>query len=221
MNEQKIIDMVEEMKDLKQSFLRLSFENTESNELNELFSALAKAQEEMSIASHNSTNPFFKSKYSDLASVVKASRPCLAKNGLSVIQLMQFQDGNTFLATRLCHASGQWIASKMPIKPIKSDIQSIGSYITYLRRYTYAAIVGVVASEDDDDAESAMNRTKTISPVHIKTLEKLINQLPPGIENKIFQGYDIASLNELKADNFNVVHARLKTLVEEESNEDN
>ena len=58
----------------------------ESTELSELFTALSKAQLEMEVAKTDSVNPFFKSKYADLASVVKASRPHLAKNGLSIIQ---------------------------------------------------------------------------------------------------------------------------------------
>lgn len=62
------------------------------------------------------------------------------------------------LMTRLCHASGQWIESSMTVNPPKQDIQSLGSYLTYLRRYTYSAIVGVVASEEDDDGEAATGR---------------------------------------------------------------
>jgi hypothetical protein len=46
----------------------------------------------------------------------------------------------------------------MTVNPPKQDIQSLGSYLTYLRRYTYSAIVGVVASEEDDDGEAATGR---------------------------------------------------------------
>lgn len=130
---------------------------TESQELGKLFEALAKAQMEMEVAKTDQTNPFFKSNYADLASIVKASRPFLAKNGLSVAQrIIPTEDGKLHLYTRLCHASGQWMESMMPIVPPKNDIQTIGSYITYLRRYNYAAIVGVVASGEDDDGETAM-----------------------------------------------------------------
>lgn len=134
---------------------------TESKELNELYAALAKAQLEMEVAKQASANPYFKSRYADLSAIVKASRPFLAKNGLSVVQrVMNPTDGVLKLYTRLCHASGQWMESSMPITPPKSDIQSLGSYITYLRRYNYASMACVVASDEDDDGEVAMERSK-------------------------------------------------------------
>lgn len=128
----------------------------ESDEVGELYSSLAKAQLEMEVAKTDSINPFFKSKYSDLAGIVKASRPYLSKNGLAVIQrVLPDSKGQLCLYTRLCHCSGQWMESYMPITPPKSDVQAIGSYITYLRRYNYASIVGVVASDEDDDGHVA------------------------------------------------------------------
>lgn len=128
-----------------------------SDNLNELFSALAKAQAEIRTAGLNAENPYFKAAYSDMAEIVRVSRPALTKNGLSVIQqIMPNEDGQNILHTILCHSSGQFIESRMRILPSKPDIQSLASYITYLRRYSYAAIVGVVSSEDDDDGEKAV-----------------------------------------------------------------
>jgi hypothetical protein len=134
----------------------------ESDELGELFGSLAKAQADMEMAKNDSKNPFFKSRYADLASVVKASRPVLAKNGLSVVhRVLPNGNGNQYLYSRLCHASGQWIESKMLIQPPKEDIQSLGSYLTYLRRYTYCALTGVVSSDEDDDGERMMTKAAT------------------------------------------------------------
>ena len=131
-----------------------------SPNLNELAPALAKAQGEMGIAGKDNDNPFFKSKYADFATIVKASRPHLAKHGLSVSQppVMLNPDGTGILVTLLLHSSGQYICSTMRISPMKSDHQSLGSCITYLKRYSYAAIIGVVAENEDDDGEAAMNR---------------------------------------------------------------
>lgn len=152
----------------------------QSSDMKELFGALAKAQSEMEIAGLNNKNPFFKSKYADLASVVKASRPYLSKNGLSVIQhVVPNEEGHNILHTKLCHASGQWIESRMRIVPPKPDIQSLGSYLTYLRRYSYAALVGIVASEEDDDGESAMTEMRhgsnpvSSAPMEFITKEQL------------------------------------------------
>lgn len=131
----------------------------ESQSLDKLYAALAKAQLEMLPAKTGSSNPYFKSKYADLASIVKASRKALATNGLAVIQrIVRNGSAGMTLLTRLCHASGQWIESSMTVNPPKQDIQSLGSYLTYLRRYTYSSIVGVVSSEEDDDAEAAIGR---------------------------------------------------------------
>lgn len=157
----------------------------QSDQLNDLFAALAKAQGEMEVAGLNAVNSFLKSKYSDLPAVVKAARPYLTKNGLSVIQLiLEAQECGAFLHTRLCHSSGQWIESRVRINPAKTDIQSFGSYITYLKRYSYAALVGVVSSDEDDDGEKAMsdvrdNRTTDgrASEENVKESESLLKEL--------------------------------------------
>src|SRR5690606_40770672 len=82
----------------------LSYKNnsqpSRSEQLHELFTALAKAQSEMKTAGLNSQNPYFKSNYADLAEIVRGSRPCLAKNGLAVIQqILPNEDGQNILHT--------------------------------------------------------------------------------------------------------------------------
>lgn len=139
-----------------------------SDELKDLFTALAKAQAEMDTAELSSENPFFKTRYADLAAIVKASRPALTKHGLSIIQqIITHEDGQTMLHTLLCHNSGQWVESCVRIVPPKNDVQSIGSYITYLRRYSIASICGIVSGDDDDGelavAHNRANQTKTSS----------------------------------------------------------
>jgi hypothetical protein len=130
-----------------------------SDSIKELATALAKAQSEMNMASLSSTNPFFKSKYADFGEIVKSSRPALTKNGLSVVQPICIEGDYQVLETILLHSSGEWISSKIKINPPKQDVQSLGSYITYLKRYSYASLVGVITG-DDDDAEEAMYETR-------------------------------------------------------------
>lgn len=153
-----------------------------SIELNELFTALAKAQSDMEIAGLTNTNPFFKSKYADLAEVVKSSRPSLTKHGLSVVQQITTTEVGMELVTVLGHSSGQWISSVMPINPAKSDAQSIGSYITYLRRYSYAALVGVVVGDEDDDGEAAMDRN--ITQVKARPIQPEKKQVAPATKQE-------------------------------------
>lgn len=159
-----IAHMLKELSDLKRELKEAQSQKAarhESEDSGKLYEALAKAQLEMEIAKMDSANPFFKSKYADLTSIMKASRPYLAKNGLSVIQrILPGKENTSFLYTRLGHASGQWIESRVHIEPLKKDVQSLGSYITYLRRYSYGALVGVVSSEEDDDGEVAMQDSR-------------------------------------------------------------
>ena len=129
-----------------------------SKEIKDLCAAIAKAQSEIKIAGLTKENPYFKSRYADLAEMIRVSRPALSKNGLSVIQqVIQNEDGQNILNTILLHSSGQWIESRMRIVPPKNDVQSMGSYITYLKRYAYGSLVGVVASDEDDDGEVAVH----------------------------------------------------------------
>lgn len=123
-----------------------------SDQINELAAALAKAQGQMAGAAKDCTNPHFKSRYADLASVWDACRQPLADNGLAVIQGVATELNRVTVTTRLAHASGQWIESAAAADARDAGPQSIGSVVTYLRRYSLAAMVGV-APEDDDGNE--------------------------------------------------------------------
>ena len=123
----------------------------QSNDIGELASALAKAQGVLEAAKRTETN-YFQRSYADLASCWEACREALAANGLAVTQAPWGED----LLTTLLHSSGQWIRSRLPLRPTKQDPQAQGSAITYARRYALCAIVGI--SPEDDDGEAAMGR---------------------------------------------------------------
>lgn len=128
-----------------------------SEQIDLLATALAKAQGEIEAASKDATNPHYKSKYADLASIWDAIREPLSKHGLSLVQMPYgAPEQKIGIHTVLMHASGQWIAGDLSMPVPQFTPQGIGSVITYLRRYTSAPMVGVVA--DDDDGESAMGR---------------------------------------------------------------
>jgi hypothetical protein len=129
-----------------------------SESIDLLMAALAQAQGEITPAVKDSANPYFKSKYADLSSISAASRLPLSKAGLAVCQTMATIDGTLTLVTTLGHTSGQWMRSYAPILTAKLDSQSVGSAITYMRRYSLAAMVGVVT--DDDDGEGSMARDR-------------------------------------------------------------
>lgn len=124
-----------------------------------LFAALAKAQAEIKTALKDAANPFFNAKYADLASVWEACRGPLTKNGLCVTQLLDCtSDGWIVLNTILGHESGEFLESCAPIRPAQPTPQGMGSAITYMRRYSLAAIVGVAPEEDDDDGNLASGK---------------------------------------------------------------
>jgi len=134
-----------------------------SESIKELAIALSKAQGEMPSAELNAVNTFFNnSRYADLGSIIKASKPILAKHGLSVSQLTTSTNGDVGLTTLLMHTSGEWLETTitLPIGEVKNVAQAAGSVITYLRRYSYASILGMYADEDIDGNDAPPSKKK-------------------------------------------------------------
>lgn len=127
-----------------------------SSDINELAAALAVAQGVIEGAAKDSANPFFKSKYADLASVWDAIRAPLAANGLSVLQLPSADGPKVTITTLLAHKSGQWVQSALTVTAKEDTPQAVGSAITYARRYALQSTVGV--APEDDDGERAQGR---------------------------------------------------------------
>lgn len=136
---------------------------THSETINEIATAMAKAQAEIEGAKKDSTNPHFKSSYADLASVWDACRKALTANGLSVVQGPVSDEGRVGVTTMLMHSSGQWIESTLFMRPTKDDPQGAGSCLTYARRYALAAMVGVAPEDDDGNAASAKPDSKPVA----------------------------------------------------------
>lgn len=124
-----------------------------STNIGNLAKALATAQGGFKVVKRDATNPFFKSKYAPLSSIIDATREALTKNGLAFLQTVSVNDHVT-VETMLMHESGEWVKGAISLKPKADDPQAAGSAITYGRRYSLGAILGV-ASEDDDDGNAA------------------------------------------------------------------
>jgi len=125
-----------------------------SDSIGNLAAALALAQGAMAPAKMDATNPFLKNKYADLGSVIQAAKGPLTLNGLSYTQHPSIEAETITVTTLLMHKSGEWIESAitLPIEDKKglSQAQAMGAVITYLRRYSLSAILGVYADEDTD-----------------------------------------------------------------------
>ena len=143
-------------------------------DLNEICAALVAAQAEFAAIPKTAENPFFKSKYADLATVISHTQPVLAKHGLAVSQHPTTLDGEPALTTWLLHSSGQSLKDTMRLCAAKSDPQGQGAAITYARRFAYMAVLGLVADADDDGqaatkAKQAEPKAKPL-PTHVAKL---------------------------------------------------
>jgi len=148
-----------------------------SESINELASALCNAQGQMGGAVKDSANPFFKSSYADLTSVIKAIKQPFSDNGLSYTQFPVSNENGVGVSTRLMHVSGQWLEMEYTLPTVKKDPQASGSAITYARRYALQSVAGIPTA--DDDAESAMLRgddKKIISDDQIIAIKKLLDE---------------------------------------------
>ena len=136
-----------------------------SESIKELATALAKAQAVMENASKDKANPFFKSKYADLESVVGVIRPALEKFGLSFVQVCHDWDVGAKVETIIIHESGEWLScGTMTAPAIKADAQGFGSALTYARRYSLSAAFGVATTEDDGNHASKRKEASKSEP---------------------------------------------------------
>ena len=163
----------------------------QSPEINELATALAKAQLAIAEPVKNRTGSIktrkgytYEYKYADLATVLKAVRDAFAPHGLSIVQSLW---GN-LVVTTIAHSSGQWIRSwTRAARPEDGTPQAFGSQITYLRRYQVLSLAGI-ASEDDDGAIASEQPPA-------KSYEPWESRVGP-----IAKGSDSIDLRELNAD---------------------
>src|SRR3990167_7877304 len=158
-----------------------------SEKIDQIAVALSKAQAIMEGAKKTSTNPFFRSKYADLAEVWDTCRKPLTDNGLCVIQSISsepplssdgLKEGKRYITlkvtSRLLHTSEQWFEDTISI-PVEAEPQALGKVTTYIRRYALMALVGI--APEDDDGEDAAGRGNDLPEV------KKVKAAQPGQEH--------------------------------------
>ena len=162
-----------------------------SEQINEIAGALAKAQSAMGHAVKDRTNPHMRNKYATLAAVIDAARPHLSAQGVCIVQSATLADDRVAVVTLLAHSSGQWLRATTCLPPTALstkgatglDAQSVGSTITYAKRYGLMAMLGISAEDEDDDGNAASRpATKEEAPkpvqpkdhVLVTMLEKMI-----------------------------------------------
>lgn len=133
-----------------------------SDSIKELATAMSKFQGSMEAITKDATNPFFKSKYASLSNIIEDTRAPLSKAGLSYAQ---FPSGDSELTTILMHTSGEYMAASYQMKPTDPKPQSVGSAITYARRYALCAILGLQVEDDDGNEASKPKRHYDHTPI--------------------------------------------------------
>lgn len=157
-----------------------------SPSIGKLVEALAKAQLQFTAVLKDSDNPAYRSKYADLATVIDATRPFLAAEGLTIVQMphARFSEADAkelTLTTLLAHSSGEWISSDLTLPAMmreRFDAQSVGSAITYARRYALAAITGVAQEDDDGNRAAGMGTKQAAQNVAKDKIKKATGQAP-------------------------------------------
>lgn len=189
--------------------------------ISELSKALVDFQAEMETIGYDANNPFFKSKYATLAQLVRCSKDTLAKHKLSVSQLCE-DDGA--ITTMLIHQSGEYLSSKLLLKPKDDTPQGRGSCITYARRYSYASILGLVSDNDDDGnvathgskaTQNAQDLSGEITDAQCAEIKKIAMSKMKGIlefNAWLKNGYDITYASFIPKENFEKIKKDLNAL---------
>lgn len=163
-----------------------------SPEIDQIAAALAKAQagaepplKDSSVEVTMKQGSKYKFDYATLNAVIESMRRPLSENGLWFMQTLRGPGkawSGQMLVTTLLHSSGQWLASEMPISRNEAGWQSYGSALTYAKRYSLCALLGVAAEEDDDaniadeNAAQKRERRKASGPLTITELQKQLRQ---------------------------------------------
>ena len=183
--------------------------------------AFVKFQSEFKGMKPDSSNPFFKSTYISLDGILETARPILAKNGLAVIQEATGDGEYIFVKTKLIHESGEMIETEvLKMKPQKNDPQSMGSCITYSKRYQLAALLGICECIDDDAniatyGNSSPDQSKSTGKLSAKQVGRLLaiglkaGIKEPEIKKVIKAEFGKDKIEDLSIEDYNSVCSRL------------
>lgn len=143
--------------------------------------AFLAAQMDFPLVKKTDKNPFFKSTYAGLPSVLEVILPILHKHELFVSQSPISEDGRVGVRTTITHISGKSMSGEFTMTLAKNDPQGAGSAITYARRYALVSMLGLNVDEDDDaNAASTpvIKKTTVIKPTaHAETVMNVIDEL--------------------------------------------
>lgn len=149
----------------------------QSGEIDKIIPALIAAQDKFTPAVADVLNPHFNHKYVDLSGVLAAVGGALRDHNIAIVQQPILVDSKVVLLTRLVHESGQWLGALYPVNPVKQDPQGLGAALTYARRYSLMAIVGI--APEDDDGNYASGRSQDERPQGRQQRQQSQEEPPP------------------------------------------
>lgn len=177
-----------------------------SESVSSVLAALGQAQDEFPSVPKRSENPYFSSKFADLGTIKEFVDPILQKHGLHITQQASHIGERPALETLLFHESGEYIGNVTPLSLAKTDPQSQGSAISYMRRYSYSALLNLV-SEDDDGNRASHANPKELQEAHgrVKEAAQRSNTTKAEVEKLFYGKYktkladtvDVSALNAL------------------------
>ena len=189
---------------------------------------LIKVQSALESVGKSSLNPHFKNKYANLTDILAVVKPALNSNNFFLTQKILIKDSSEVLRTEITHKSGQILDSEAPLNIAdRNNPQKYGSAITYMRRYSLTALLGI--EEEDDDGQKATQQKvpvdRPLNPAEIATLQKIIDKVsevdPDFSIVTMCEALKVKSLAEIKHNRFNNIVSRLtEKLTPEEPKEE-
>jgi len=142
-----------------------------SESVTKLVPALIAAQKSYKPLVKNKTNLYFGSKYADLADVIEATQDALNTNGLTIVQGVDFIEGQTVVHTVLVHESGEYMSQSLRIPGAQASAQLVIAASTYARRGQWVALAGI-AADDDMDGNAPESKKQPNPPDRPKVNQK-------------------------------------------------
>ena len=144
-----------------------------------MYEKLLAIQKEIGAIKKDSENPFFKSKYFDINSLLGVVKPILNKHGVILLQGLTNIDDRLALETKLVDVTSKEVESYVCCIPEGADVQKTGSAITYFRRYALQSLLALEAEDDDANATSIVSGTKQASTGRIGASRPMVDDSEP------------------------------------------
>tara|TARA_R100001510_G_scaffold57757_1_gene67514 strand:+ start:6655 stop:7308 length:654 start_codon:yes stop_codon:yes gene_type:complete len=166
--------------------------------------ALAQTKVQKEIKDLPKESKGFAHKYTTFDKLVQYLRPILAKHGISFIQMPCGENENVGVITLYMHTSGEYISSKVETEIIQAQnkYQSMGSAITYFKRYSLASFVGIASDEDTDgnvqkkEVKKPTPTTKPLTDEQFKTVIDTVKDESEEFRDKVTQAVKAKKLHQ-------------------------